>query len=406
MGGVADLRQEQKVIPPQAQPQTVMRRSALVTVALCLLIACVVSASLRMPLARKERSVEENEMFIESIRERQTVADDFTFLEADTGSYKQLLTNAQNLEYYGTIKLGTPAQDFQVVFDTGSSNLWVPSSQCSDPACTDHDQYNHDQSSTYVKNGTSIEIAYGTGSMKGFISQDTLQIAGLTLENVMFGEATHMAAFFNSTPADGILGLAYSNPEIDVDGVPPVFNMMEASGKLNHDVFSVYLGDGDGADSSQILFGGIDDSLYTGKLQYVEVVEELYYVVVISSIKADDNKVGGCEGTGCVAIVDTGTSLIAGPAQYINEILKYANVSADCSNVDSLPDVHFDMSGYDLVLTPKQYVLKFSTSQGDECISGFQAFEQDLWILGDVFIRAYYTVFDRSDNTVGFATRA
>jgi len=83
-------------------------------------------------------------------------------------------------QYYGTVEIGTPAQEFKVILDTGSSNLWVPSSACKTLACMLHKKYDHTKSSTYMANGTTFSITYGSGGVSGYWSNENVVLGGLT----------------------------------------------------------------------------------------------------------------------------------------------------------------------------------------------------------------------------------
>ncbi|PKI48874.1 hypothetical protein CRG98_030722, partial [Punica granatum] len=94
------------------------------------------------------------------------------------------LKNYLDAQYYGEIGIGTPPQNFTVIFDSGSSNLWVPSSKCIlSVACYFHSRYKSGQSRTYQKNGKSASIKYGTGAVSGFFSNDDAIVGDLVVKN-------------------------------------------------------------------------------------------------------------------------------------------------------------------------------------------------------------------------------
>jgi cathepsin D len=322
----------------------------------------------------------------------------------------EILSDYMDAQYYGPISIGSPAQTFNVVFDTGSSNLWVPSKKCGllDVPCKTHKKYDSTASKTYVKNGTAFSIRYGSGSLTGFLSQDDVTFSSLTVNGQVFAEATSEPGLaFITGKFDGILGLAFQS--ISVDSVTPVWYNLLSQGKVTDPVFGVYLSrNAQSSVGGEITFGGIDAARYTGDITYVPLNSETYWAFLI-----DDMSVGGKSAsvcTKCQGIADTGTSLIAGPKDAmtkINEMIgakvgPTGQASVNCSDISSMPDVAFVLNGKSFSLKAEQYVLQVS----GQCISGFMGIDlpKPIWILGDVFIGAYYTVFDFGKQQVGFAT--
>jgi len=323
------------------------------------------------------------------------------------GGHTVPVANFLNAQYFSDITIGTPPQSFKVVLDTGSSNLWVPSQQCGSIACYLHTKYDSSSSSTYKKNGSSFEIHYGSGSLTGFVSQDTLTIGDLTVKNQVFAEATEEPGLaFAFGRFDGILGLGYSS--ISVNGITPPFYEMINQGLLDEPVFAFYLGDTED-DDSEVIFGGIDESHYEGKLIEIPLKRKAYWEVDFDSISFGDST-AELEGTG--AILDTGTSLIVLPstlAELLNKEIGAkkgynGQYSIECEKRDSLPDLTFRLSGLDFSITPYDYILEVQGS----CISTITPMDipppaGPLAILGDAFLRKWYSVYDLGNNKVGLA---
>jgi len=319
------------------------------------------------------------------------------------------LTDIQDAEYFGEVEIGTPAQKFTVIYDTGSSNLWIPSKGCTN--CKPHSPtYDSSSSSTFKKDGQSFALQYGTGSCNGFISQDSVSMGGLTISDFKFGEVTTEAKdVFGEAPFDGILGMGV--PKAAVDMVPMPMDQLVAQGKVQHNIFAYYLSSG-GKSGSTLSLGGTDPAFHTGDFSYVPIALAAkllpYWLVSASDIKVAGKSSGSCGALlGCYMVVDTGTSLIAGPPAAIDALTaKIGNVSQDCSNADTLPTVAISMAGKDFEIGPDFYVLRAADENGKEqCILGFQGINAGapIWILGDPFLRKYYTVWDAEQQRVGFA---
>ncbi|KAL0467920.1 aspartic proteinase [Neurospora intermedia] len=324
-----------------------------------------------------------------------------------SGNHPVPITNFMNAQYFSEITIGTPPQTFKVVLDTGSSNLWVPSSQCGSIACYLHNKYESSESSTYKKNGTSFKIEYGSGSLSGFVSQDRMTIGDITINDQLFSEATSEPGLaFAFGRFDGILGLGYDR--IAVNGITPPFYKMVEQKLVDEPVFSFYLADQDG--ESEVVFGGVNKDRYTGKITTIPLRRKAYWEVDFDAIGYGKD-FAELEGHG--VILDTGTSLIALPSQ-LAEMLN-AQIGAkkswngqftiDCGKKSSLEDVTFTLAGYNFTLGPEDYILEASGS----CLSTFMGMDMPapvgpLAILGDAFLRKYYSIYDLGADTVGIAT--
>lgn len=367
-------------------------------------------AGISIPLVRKPSARQKlmgNGYSFEDVYVQKKMRDESIY----DASKAEHLKDYMDAQYFGEICIGTPCQNFEVVFDTGSSNLWIPSKKCSytNIACLLHNKYDSSKSSTFFPNQTKFAIQYGSGQCSGIVSGDDVSVAGLTVKRQLFGEALkEPGVAFVAAKFDGIFGMAY--PSIAVDGLEPWFNNAFEQGLVAANKFGFWLNRDNTSNGGELYFGGANPDHYQGNFTCTPVTRGAYWQFDMQG--GEVNGVSFCTG-GCQAIADTGTSLIAGPKTEVRKIQRAIGATpivggeymVDCNKLGSMPDITFTVAHKVFTLTPEQYVLQITSNGETECLSGFMGIDlpEPLWILGDVFIGPYYTLFDFEENQVCFA---
>ena len=344
----------------------------------------------KIPLQKRELS-------IQNLRRQKEMLEHKYFYTASSGEDIPV-TDYMNTQYFVEVDIGTPSQKFTMVPDTGSSNVWVYSSECTTRVCTEHPTYNHAKSSTYKANGERFDISYGSGSVKGTVSQDTVKMGDYYAKNFGFGEITAAKGVtFLASSMSGILGLAYES--ISVDKLP----VWVDEDNLDDKSFSFFLGDTN--EDSFLIMPGYDSTLFSGSFDFHDVVEEKYYAIKFDSMQQKGKS--KIDMSKYKAVIDSGTSITIGPSKLVNQLTDGITVNRFCKGIEDLPDITFTFDGVDFVFTYEDYVLQVTQGDVTECEMALMGSNLGVgfnyMIFGDNFMRKYYTLFDKQNKRLGFA---
>ena len=220
-----------------------------------------------------------------------------------------------------------------------------------------------------------------------------------------FGAASITSDDFLAYPMDGILGLGRSAS--NSMEYPTAMEAIKATGSLDYNMFGVHLQrNSDGSTDGELNFGAPDSSKYIGELSYTDTDPEGGMWEIPLDDASFNNKPYNFDGKS--AILDTGTSFILIPpddAQHLHAQIPQSKQDGETFNIPCsidipiqiiISDAAYNISADDYVGNP----VKGSNLCASNII-GRQAFGPDQWLLGDVFLKNVYTVFDFDKNRIG-----
>ncbi|KAF9220680.1 acid protease [Gyrodon lividus] len=307
--------------------------------------------------------------------------------------------------WFGTISVGTPPVNFDVMFDTGSSDLMLPDIDCDD-SCDAHVMYDPGASSTSVELGKRFGVDFmgGDGAF-GFQYDDNVTIVGLTATYQTLGAAIHYSQGLRigRFAGDGLLGMGFQ--ALSHYDASPVFQTMVNEGQTDEPVFAFNFA----APSPELYIGGTNPDMYTGDFTWAPVTQQGYWQVNIDSIVGNGQNVL----TNVPAIIDTGALLIHGVPSDVAAL--YAAIGGIPSPIaqgfysfpcDDVPSVSFTFGSTSFPMPEESLIRGIDEDDPSQCIGTIIAGNVPFWIVGTRFLSSVYTAFDVWNERVGFATLA
>ncbi|KAJ3184496.1 hypothetical protein HDU87_003894 [Geranomyces variabilis] len=303
--------------------------------------------------------------------------------------------------FYGPVTVG--GQVFQMDFDTGSSDIWIP--DVSVPELPFQHKYDRKKSKTFKNIGADFSIQYGLGSATGKSASEEITIAGVTVKGQVFGDVTTTKDFYKNG-SDGVFGLAFP-ALLALGGRMWIENAM-AQGTVTSTVFGVYLSETGG---SELVISGYNPNHFSGEIGWIPVLSPYqFWTVNVVDIRRNGATINPTHIRGAVtAILDTGTTLVVGPNADITKLntqigakLVNGRWTIPCERRNAKDKIDFVLNGFTITLTAKEYVF---TDGDNTCISTFSAVDMNgnpQWILGDTILRKYYSIYDMGQVKAGY----
>jgi len=370
-----------------------MNKTSLISAILILILSFASSDPIRVTLYRKKAS---GSSYLELL------PDSKQFIYANIS-----LTNFLNDQYIGKIHIGENKQPFNLLFDTGSAWLWV-----ADKSAGLSKYFDCSSSSTCEKKHHTFELMYGQGHGQGHLTIDQIHFGeNFSVMNQHFLTVSRISNM-GTLMGDGILGLGFKSLS---ESYPTFLDTMHDQGIIDNKIFSIYLGNdptSSGDETGVFMLGGYDPYFMQSNFTFFNVTDTNYWAINFNSTKFGNRNIKITENT--KAIIDSGTSLISFPSYLIQEISSHLSslgitcsvvsgipIFCDCPNsFDDFPNITLGFDNWFATLTGRDYV----TNVGGECMLGFQLVDYlNYVILGDIFMRKYYTIFDADSMKIGFA---
>jgi hypothetical protein len=327
-------------------------------------------------------------------------------------------------------------QKMSFLFDTGSPWTWVPSIICPSNECSG-EHYNYKKSSGYRTTNNYDEVKYGIGKVMGYVVNDDIAITSdpKTMATDVNFISVYSAEELDTLESDGLLGLSPKTYRRGESGeeIHLLVNELKKDGVIDRAMFAMYLADD--RRKSVAHFGGYDPKIVEESLREMKdrgidtsgSEGGIYWTAINSDVhwrvRLLDASVGDRSWRPSVSdlIFDTGTSLNYMPeADYMiftDEVKKNTNcnylsqddlVYCDC---DSEEDKRFPTLAFRVGRSGKQH--RFYLQGRDYLMynRGYKrcallvkkelSLQQSMWLMGQPFLRAYYSIYDMDAKEIG-----